>query len=146
MNLPHIAIEWLIIALFLINFFLLLIVKGNVKFYVPTLVIWVMLLFGSVLVKVFNETQVQIQQSKIDQSAQKNGPDAQSYQQMDTIKQQQEYENSTLFTLLGVQTIITFLLQMVGYASTYQKYYLSSAAVFFVFTVLYLVIQFKDSF
>jgi hypothetical protein len=146
MNLPQIAIEWLIICLFIINFFLIILVRGNDKFYIPALLLWVMLLFGLVFVKVFNDNRVEIQQSKIDKISQKSGFAVESYQQMEKIKQQQDYENSTAFTLLGVQTIITFLLQLIGYASTYQKYYRSSAAIFFVFTVIYLVLQFKDVF
>ncbi|MGE5521251.1 MAG: hypothetical protein ACM3VS_15110 [Candidatus Dadabacteria bacterium] len=144
MNIPHIALEWLIIALFILNLFLIIAVKGNDKFYIPTLLLWVILMFGLVFIKVFNDNRVEIEQSKMDRITQKNEVDMQSYKEMEKIKQQQDYENSTAFTLLGVQTIITFLLQLIGYASTYEKYYRSSAAIFFVFTVVYLVLQFKD--
>lgn len=130
-----------ILILTLLNFIGVSILRGEDRFWLPPIILWLLLFFALVVVHQFYSNDLQMQKSIFEAGA---GRDAYTDLQHQLALQQTEKESSALFRLmvhlLGTQSVLAALSQLAGYQSTGKKYYRSALLTFLSLAFFYLVV------
>ena len=150
-NFLSIGIGWIILIIFVFNVLGVSIFKTDEKYWHAPIMIWIFLFFSLVLVKVISGNSIQQQEFIYSERLNEKENSKETIDkkngnitifQIENAKKKAGSVNSTLFHLLGFQTILCLFLQLIGYKVSGKKMYGSAALTFFFLTIVYLVIMF----
>ena len=134
---------WLLLVLFLINLFLAILIKSHRRFWISILV-WSLLLVTVLFLKEVNHSIVEKHEKEYytDMGSKSYG----NHELWQKLKKQQtliQLKNITMFRLLGFQTFLTFIVQIIGYRKTrnHNVFWWTGLA-FGILTMLYFIFEF----
>ena len=142
MNLLSIDFIWLFLILITINFICLVAIRSEERFWLPQMVIWI-LLFGTLLFRNTLNGELVVQREIV--YAQQTNPDDENNRAataaLETARKTRQQENALFIRLLGIQSLICFVLHLAGYRSTGKKQFRSGAVTMGFFFMAYLVFE-----
>ena len=139
MEISSIGLEWLIIGVFTICFFFILITKGDDRFWLPTIIIWLFLFFALILGNAFSSNEVSYQEMLQKETVIKNEQEKTSQTfELERANKDRANTNNKMIHLLGTHTLFSFVWMLLGYRQTSLKYYKTAAISFAAILILYL--------
>jgi hypothetical protein len=121
MILLTIDIKWLLLILLTINLSIFFTIKPD-KGFLICIPFWVILLTSFFLLKNINDDRIERQEKDYyNNMGDKSYGDFELWQNLEKQKFQARQINMALFRLLGVQTILTFIIQIFAYRKTKAK-------------------------
>lgn len=144
MDILSVDLGWLLVILFFINFLAVLFIRTDERFWIPSIILWLFLFFGFVLVQVTNNREVEYQglvyQNKV-KTEEEVLNDTKPYE-LEQVRKKTHAQNAKLFRVLGFQTLLSCFWLLLGYRSTGHKHYRTSSITFTILAFLYLVLEF----
>lgn len=114
----------MIFILLLINILLIQFVKTDNKYWVTSILLFVLLLIAFVSWRIVSENNVKQQESKYWQSAgTKSYGDFKEWTTLEEMRKEKQLTNAVFFDLLVLQTFLTFVFQVIGTRKTNIKLY-----------------------
>ena len=141
MDITSIGLEWLLLIIFILNFVGILILSGNERFWLPSVIIWLFLLFTFFIGNSFNSNDVSYEEAKMKVEELQSGK-VQETEPL-TLKEARNKKQSfskTLLHLLGFQSFLSLIWTALGYKTTGQQYYRSALITFSIICIVYLLI------
>ena len=142
MNLLSINFIWLFLIIISLNFICLIAIRSEERFWLPQMVIWI-LLFGTLLFRNTLNGELVVQKEIV--YAQQTNPDDESNRAataaLEAARKTREHENVLFIRLLGIQSLICFVLQLAGYRSSGKKQFRSGAVTMGLFFLAYLLFE-----
>ena len=130
---------WLSLALFFICFIAIVLIQGNVRFWLPCVFIWLALLFTWLIGSITAGNEVTYQEVLQAQGIVKvENPADTETAALKNARTQKQLLNSRLLNLLGIHTAISLFWLLLGYRRTMLSYYRKTAITFFILTLVYL--------
>ena len=142
MNLLAYDILWLLLFLFTINFISLLLIRSDERFWLPSTLLWMLLLCSLFINITLNKNNVIEKEAAYTMQT-----DAESKQNesamydLEAAKKQQSLENNILLKLAGFQTFLCLLCQLAGFKSTSKQQFKKGSQAFFISLLLYGAIE-----
>jgi hypothetical protein len=142
MNFLAYDIVWLLLFIFTINFISLAFVRSDERFWMPSTLFWILLICSMFINLSLNKNNViekeAVYNAQTDPGSKANEGAAIGLEE--AIKQQNQ-ENTILLRLTGFQTFLCLLCQLLGFHLTSQKQFRKGAVAFFIFLLLYGLIE-----
>src|SRR5687767_3107665 len=124
---------WLILAVVLLNLFLLAVVRTGDRYWHPPILLWLGLFFTLILLHVGYGYSIERQEAAFEyRLSQDSYADAMLWMQLQQAKHEEEIYKTKTFRLLGTQSFMALFLLGIGYHQTGKLMY-RKAAVSFVF-------------
>ena len=112
---------WLLLILPAVNLSAIFLVRSEKKFLISIL-FWAILIVSLILLHHFNNDRIQrLERQYANSMVGKNYGDFQLWQSLEHQRSLTQQSNITWFRLLGLQTILTFIIQIVAYRKTKNK-------------------------
>jgi hypothetical protein len=130
-------------ALLLINFLAILLARPDRRFWLGPVLIWLVTLVACIGVRTSQNQSIQRQEAVYHKSTEKQSwGDTTEYWKLKDMERRAGMVSRMALTGLGLQTVITFVLQVFGYYKTRQKRpYTTTAGAFGAFSLLYLLLE-----
>jgi len=113
--------SWLLLILPAVNLSAIFLVRSEKKFLISIL-FWAILIVSLILLHHFNNDRIQrLERQYANSMVGKNYGDFQLWQSLEHQRSLTQQSNITWFRLLGLQTILTFIIQIVAYRKTKSK-------------------------
>ena len=143
MNLASIDTSWLVVALVLLNLFLLVLFPAADRWWHPPVLLWVALLFTLLLLHVGYQYSGFAGDPALEQGVPQDGStDALLWMQLQEAEEEERLYKSKTFRLLGAQSFISLFVLAIGYHQTGKIMYRKAMISFVVICLLYLVLEF----
>jgi len=136
------SLIWFLSFLLIINIAVIFIIRSDRKFLI-SISFWVILLISFFFFKAINTEKLQrLQNNYYNSMNGKSYGDFKIWRDLETKKYQYRQITINLFRLLGGQTIIAFIMQIVAYRKTKkQNIFWWTSAIFGVVTVVYFILE-----
>ena len=142
MNFLSIDLTWLVLFLISINFITAIAIRTEEKYWLPQMIIMIFLLGILVFQNTLNREHVIQKEIIYDQQTNlEEKSNLVATLELEAAKKQRKDENRKLLRLLGLQSIISFFSQFVGYRQTGKTQFRSGLKTFFLLFIIYLVIE-----
>jgi len=143
MDITSVSLEWLLLITFILNFVGILILSGNDRFWLPSVIIWLLLLFIFFIGNAFNSNDVSYEEAKMKVEELQTGKVQETEPlTLKEAKNKKRSFNNTMLHLLGFQSFLSLVWTALGYKTTGQHYYRSALITFSVLCTIYLLIVF----
>ncbi|MFL5742019.1 MAG: hypothetical protein ACJ75B_17475 [Flavisolibacter sp.] len=129
--------EWLILSLVLVNFLAVAAIRSHDRFWIPPVILWLFLFFATVIIWQTNSRIIEYKEAVASNHLNKNY----SISEVDENKTESRDADLKLVRLLGVESMIGFVLQGIGYQTTNRNYYKKSLISFLIVAVLYVLAE-----
>lgn len=142
MDLVSIDTIWLILALVLLNVFLIAAVRTGDRFWHPPILLWLALFFTLILLHVGYGYSIERQQAAFEyRLSQDSYADAMLWMQLQQAKSEEQIYKEKTFRLLGTQSFMALFLLGFGYRQTGRLMYRKAAISFVFICLLYIVLE-----
>ena len=138
MNLLSYGLGYIILGIFIINFLVVLIIRSKERLLITAVSLWTLMFLTVIILTMLNNNTVDIREIEY------SGPvtmTEEEFTELDDFKKQTREENKRLVRLLGIQTLISFVLLLLGLRTTTKKYYRSALVSFGVFSFIYGILE-----
>ena len=142
MDLASIDTIWLIIALLLLNLFLLVVFRTRDRYWHPPILLWLGLFFTLLLLHAGYGYSSRREEAAFEYQPSQDGyADAMLQQQLQEEKNELQLYRQKTFRLLGTQSFLALFLMGIGYHQTGQQAYRKAAVSFAFICLLYIVLE-----
>ena len=120
----------------------IILLKGNDRYWIPGISIWLLLFIVLLLGNVFNTREVSYQEAVREQPASDNIEKAKEdpYHVAEAKNRKRDF-NTKMIHLIGFQSFMCMLWMLVGYKKTSLAFYKTGATTFLLLCIVYLGIQ-----
>jgi hypothetical protein len=137
MVLSH-GILWLLLILFTLNFIGIGLIRSDERFWLPSITIWMLLLCTLFINMTINKNNVLEKEITYNTPKDPDSREAESAMiGLQEARNQQHFENYRLLRLIGFQTFLCLLCQLLGYKLTSKTQFRKGSIAFLLFLVLY---------
>ena len=129
------------LVLLAINIFFIYFLKSEKKYWLLSIPLWIILISGFIIWRTNNDRQIEKLEIQYDKTFQ--GKEYGDFSMWDKIAHQKKAAqklNMTFVYLIGLQTFITFIFQIIGHSQTRQRTYKWTKIVFGVLFALTFII------
>lgn len=140
MDLSSFGPEWQLLAVFLLCFMGILLMRGRDRFWLPCVTIWLFLFFAWIVGAAFNRTEMNYQEAVVQQTGipTKEGRPALPIE-LQQAREKGDRFGSRMLHLLGFHSFQSLFWLLIGYRKTGLPYYRKAAFTFGFAVLLYLV-------
>jgi hypothetical protein len=136
----------LLLFLFTINFVCLVLVRSNERFWLPSSILWILLLCSLFINLTINKNNVIQKESEFNaQTDIESRSNETAILALEAAKKQETSENMILLRLAGFQTLMCLVLQLLGYKLTSLIQFKQGARAFIILLLLYGAIEMVSS-
>jgi len=141
MDITSTSFEWILLALFVVNFMAVLLVRHTGRYWFPAVVFWLFLFFAFIIGNAFYSSDVTYEETKVQvEQLKSTEPLPEESYVVKQVKQQKQQFSNRMFHLLGFQTLLSLLWMGVGYKSSGLPFYRSGVLTFIFLFLLYLLL------
>jgi hypothetical protein len=140
MDIFSIGTGWLFLAVFLLTFASILLMRSEDRFWLPCIVIWLFIFFAWILNDAFLSTEINYYKALESDGSivERIDPDAPT--ELDKLSAVKSSKNNKIRDVLGFHTVMSLIWVSLGYKTTGREFYKKAMITFFVFSIIYLLV------